>query len=214
MDGFNPGVADTSAPALSALLTAYAAVPLSASLAPAAWPPSPTVWTEGANSTRGPVSTRVSTRAAATGVVPAPTTGSVVLQHPFVDGIFYKDTGVQQVRVSAVVRMQVVARSLLAQRCRRCAGRCGTRRRPWQRLPSMHRAATSTRWTASNNCADPLLYPRVCMVFFLWMAYSNSARAEVEEVSSSLSSTGTRCLAPQLSASGHREDVSVGLRRN
>jgi hypothetical protein len=44
------------------------------------------VWTEGANSTR------VSTRAAATGVVPAPTTGVVVLQHPFVDGIFYKGT--------------------------------------------------------------------------------------------------------------------------
>jgi hypothetical protein len=67
-------------------------------------------------------------------------------------------------------------------------------------LPSMHRAATSTRWTTSNNCADPLLYARV------W-------GAAVEE-SSSLSSTGTRSLAPQLSASGHREDVSVGLRRN
>jgi hypothetical protein len=45
----------------------------------------------------------VSTRAAATGVVPAPTTGAVVLQHPFDDGIFYKGTGVQQVQVSAVV---------------------------------------------------------------------------------------------------------------
>jgi hypothetical protein len=67
--------------------------------------------------------------------------------------------------------------------------------------------------TASNNCADPLLYPEVCMVFFLWMAYSNSAGAEVE-VSFSLSSTGTRCLAPQLSVSDHREDVSAGLRRD
>jgi hypothetical protein len=94
--------------ALSALLTAYAAVSLPASLAPTAWPPSPTVWTEGANSTR------VSTRAATTGVVPAPTTGTVVLQHPFVDGIFYKGTGVQQVRVSAVVRLQAAARDVLA----------------------------------------------------------------------------------------------------
>jgi hypothetical protein len=37
---------------------------------------------------------------------------------------------------------------------------------------------------------------------------------EVEEVSSSLSSTGTHCLAPQLSVSDHREDVSAGLRRD
>jgi hypothetical protein len=43
---------------------------------------------------RGLVSTRVSTRAATTGVVPAPTTGVVVLQHPIVDGIFYKGIGV------------------------------------------------------------------------------------------------------------------------
>jgi hypothetical protein len=85
-------------------------------MAQAAWPPSPTVWTEGANSTRGPVSTRVSTRAAATGVVPTPTTGAVVLQHPFVDGIFYKGTTVQQVRVSAVVRLLAAARGLLARR--------------------------------------------------------------------------------------------------
>jgi hypothetical protein len=59
---------------------------------------------------------RVSTRATATGVVPTPTTGAVVLQHPFVDGIFYKGTGIQQVRVSAVVRLQVAARGLLARR--------------------------------------------------------------------------------------------------
>jgi hypothetical protein len=52
------------------------------------------------------------------------------------------------------------------------------------------------------------------MVFFLRMAYSNSAGAEVEEVSSSLSSTGTRYLAPQLSVSDHREDVSTGFRRD
>jgi hypothetical protein len=44
---------------------------------------------------RGAVSTRVSTRAATTGVVPTPTTGAIVLQHSFVDGIFYKGTGVQ-----------------------------------------------------------------------------------------------------------------------
>jgi hypothetical protein len=49
-------------------------------------------------------------------VVPAPATGVVVLQHPFVDGIFYKGTGVQQVRVSAVVRLQAAARGLLARR--------------------------------------------------------------------------------------------------
>jgi hypothetical protein len=45
-----------------------------------------------------------------------PTTGTVVLQHPFVDGIFYKGTGVQQVRVSAVVRLQAAARGLLVRR--------------------------------------------------------------------------------------------------
>jgi hypothetical protein len=60
---------------------------------------------EGANSTRGLVSTKVSTRAAVTGVVPTPTTSVVFLQHPFVDGIFYRGTGVQQVRVSAVLRL-------------------------------------------------------------------------------------------------------------
>jgi hypothetical protein len=59
---------------------------------------------------------RVSTRAAATRVVPAPTTGAVVLQHPFVDGIFYKGTGVQQVGVSAVVRLQATTHGLLARR--------------------------------------------------------------------------------------------------
>jgi hypothetical protein len=59
---------------------------------------------------------RVSTRVVATGVVPAPTTGVVVLQHPFVDGIFYKGIGVQQVRVSAVLRLQAAARGLLAWR--------------------------------------------------------------------------------------------------
>jgi hypothetical protein len=116
------GIPQTFAPSTttpqvtSALLTAYAAVSLPASLAPAAWPPSPTVWTEDANSMRGSVSTRVSTRATATGVVPAPTTGAVVLQHPFVDGIFYKGTSVEQVLVSAVVRLQAAARGLLARR--------------------------------------------------------------------------------------------------
>jgi hypothetical protein len=49
-------------------------------------------------------------------VVPAPTTGAVVLQHPFVDEIFYKGTGVQQVRVSAVMRLQAAKRGLLAPR--------------------------------------------------------------------------------------------------
>jgi hypothetical protein len=36
----------------------------------------------------------------------------------------------------------------------------------------------------------------------------------VGEVCSSLSPAGTHCLAPQLSVSGHREDVSVGFRRD
>jgi hypothetical protein len=49
-------------------------------------------------------------------VIPTPTIGAVVLQHSFVDGIFYKGTGVQQVRVSAVVRLQAAARGLLARR--------------------------------------------------------------------------------------------------
>jgi hypothetical protein len=49
-------------------------------------------------------------------VVPTPTTCAVVLQHPFVDEIFYKGTGVQQVRVSAIVWLQAAVRGLLAQR--------------------------------------------------------------------------------------------------
>jgi hypothetical protein len=49
-------------------------------------------------------------------VVPTPTADTVVLQHPFVDGIFYKGTGVQPVRVSAVVRLQAAAGGLLARR--------------------------------------------------------------------------------------------------
>jgi hypothetical protein len=52
------------------------------------------------------------------------------------------------------------------------------------------------------------------MVSFPQTAYSNSAGTMVGEVCSSLSPTGTHCLAPQLSISDHREDVSVGLRRD
>jgi hypothetical protein len=60
----------------------------------------------------------------------------------------------------------------------------------------------------------PAAVPKGVHGVFLQMAYSNSAGAVIEEVSSSLSSTGTRCLAPQLSASGHRENVSIDLRCN
>jgi hypothetical protein len=70
-----------------------------------------------------------------------------------------------------------------------------------------------TRSMATNNCADPLLCPRVRMVSFPQMAYSNSAGTVVGEVCSSLSPAGTHCLAPQLFISNHREDVAVGLRR-
>jgi hypothetical protein len=52
----------------------------------------------------------------------------------------------------------------------------------------------------------------VCMVFSPQTTYSNSAGMVVGEVFSSLSPAGTHCLAPQLSISDHREDISVGLR--
>jgi hypothetical protein len=65
---------------------------------------------------------------------------------------------------------------------------------------------------ATSSCADPLLCPRVRMVFIPQTVYSNSAGMVVGEVCSSLSLAGTYCLAPQLSVSDHREDVSVGLR--
>jgi hypothetical protein len=78
----------------------------------------------------------------------------------------------------------------------------------------MQRDATSTRSMATSNYADPLLCPRVRMVFFLQTTYSNSAGMVVGEVCSSLSPAGTDYLAPQFSDSDHREDVSVGLRRN
>jgi hypothetical protein len=169
------------------------------------------------------------------GVVPTPTTGAVVLQHPFVDGIFYRGTGVQQVRVSAVVRLRATARGLLARRrlremqkieqvaaVRLKAVARGLLARQWlqkmrRQMRNREAALAAVAFDAQGRdldpLADPLLYPRVCMVFFLRMAYSNSAGVSVE-VSSSLSSTGTRCLAPQLSVSDHREDVSVGLRRD
>jgi hypothetical protein len=46
------------------------------------------------------------------------------------------------------------------------------------------------------------------------MTYSNSAETVEGEVCFSLSLAMTRYLAPQLSVSDHREDVSVGLRRD
>jgi hypothetical protein len=49
---------------------------------------------------------------------------------------------------------------------------------------------------------------------FAGTVYSNSAETMVGEVCCSLSPAGTHCLAPQLSVSNHREDVSVGLRRD
>jgi hypothetical protein len=56
--------------------------------------------------------------------------------------------------------------------------------------------------------------PRVCMVSFPQTAYSNSTGMVVGEVCSSLSPAGTHYLAPQLSVSDHREDVSVGFCRD
>jgi hypothetical protein len=52
------------------------------------------------------------------------------------------------------------------------------------------------------------------MVSFPQTAYSNFAGTVVGEVCSSLSPAETHCLAPQLSVSDQREDVSVGLRRD
>jgi hypothetical protein len=93
--------------------------------------------------------------------------------------------------------------------------RCGIGRQPSWRPPppSMQRDATSTRSMATNNCADPLLCPRVRMVSFPQTAY-NFVGTVVGEVCSSLSPAGTHCLAPQLSVSDHHEHISVGLRRD
>jgi hypothetical protein len=52
------------------------------------------------------------------------------------------------------------------------------------------------------------------MVSFPQTAYSNFVGTVVGEVCSSLSPAETHCLAPQLSVSDQREDVSVGLRRD
>jgi hypothetical protein len=52
------------------------------------------------------------------------------------------------------------------------------------------------------------------MVSFSQTAYSNSTGMVVGEVCSSLSPAGTHYLTPQLSVSDHREDVSVGVRRD
>jgi hypothetical protein len=51
------------------------------------------------------------------------------------------------------------------------------------------------------------------MVSFPQTVY-NFVEMVVGEVCSSLSPTGTHCLAPQLSVSDHREHISVGLRRD
>jgi hypothetical protein len=90
------------------------------------------VWTEGANSTRGSVYTRVSTRAAATGVVPAPATGCCpptpvrrrdILQghrRPAGSGVAEAATRgllarrrLQQIEQVAAVRLQAVARGFV-----------------------------------------------------------------------------------------------------
>jgi hypothetical protein len=78
----------------------------------------------------------------------------------------------------------------------------------------MQRDVTSTHSMATNNFVDPLLCPRVHMVSFPQTAYSNSASMVVGEVCSSLLPAGPQCLAPQLSVSDHRKDVSVGLRHD
>jgi hypothetical protein len=159
---------------------------------------------------RGSVFTRVSTRAAATGVVPAPTTGAVVLQHPFVDGIFYKGTGVQQVRVSVVVRLQAAARGFLARR----------------RLQKAHKqmrdreAALAVVAFAfdAEGCDLDSLDGQLCRSADVSKGEHGVFPVDgvlqlrgmvVGEVCSSLSPAGTHCLAPQLSVSDHREDVSV-----
>jgi hypothetical protein len=118
-------------------------------------------------------------------------------------------------QLSTAVRLQVAARGFLA---RRRLQKAHKQMRDREAALAVVAFAFDVEGcdldSLDANCADPLMCPRVRMVSFPWMAYSNSAGAEVEEVSSSLSSTGTRCLAPQLSISDHREDVSAGLRRN
>jgi hypothetical protein len=118
-------------------------------------------------------------------------------------------------QLQAVLRLQAAARGFLARR----------------RLQKAHKqmqdqkaalAAVAFAFDAEGcdlesldcNCADPLLCPRVRMVFFRQTAYSNSVGTVIGEVCSSLSPVRTRCLTPQLSVSDHCEDVSIGLRRD
>jgi hypothetical protein len=116
MDGFDPGTADT-------FVTRALGIADGVCRRFAAGIPGPNCMAAvtdrvdgGRQLHEGSVSTRVSTRAAVTGVIPAPTTGAVVLQHPFVDEIFYMGTGVQQVWVSVILQLQAAACGLLTQR--------------------------------------------------------------------------------------------------
>jgi hypothetical protein len=114
MDGFDPGAVDTSVARALGLTDGVLHQSAAGVLGPGYMAAVTDHVDRGCELQEGPVSTRVSTRAAATGVVLVPTTSVVVLQHLFVDGIFYNGTGVQQVLVSAVVQLQAAARDFLA----------------------------------------------------------------------------------------------------
>jgi hypothetical protein len=91
--------------------------------APAPGPfPQPISWLPPQPAGGLPVVENRSTPASTATVAATPTTGAVFfpggpsLQHPFTDGIFYRGTDVQQIRMSAAVRLQAAARGFLARR--------------------------------------------------------------------------------------------------
>jgi hypothetical protein len=107
-------------------------------------------------------------------------------------------------QLQAALRVQAAARGFLARRQLQTAHK-------HMRDREAALAAVASRSMATNSCVDPLLCPRVHMVFIPQTAYSNSAGTVVGEVCSSLSLAGTHFLAPQLSVSDHHEYVSVGI---
>jgi hypothetical protein len=84
MDGFDPGAVDTSVARALGLTDGVLHRSAAGVLGPGYMAAVTDHVDGGCELQEGPVSTRVSTRAAATGVV--------VLQHLFVDGIFYNGT--------------------------------------------------------------------------------------------------------------------------
>jgi len=196
-------------------------------------------------STMGLVYTMASTLTVTTTVAPVPTTGAVVvpgvpsLQHPFTDGIIHRGAGVQQIQdegeksqqieqptdkmlrcqVSAVARLQVAARCLLA--CRRVREMRDLQLIQPDTPSGLHISSKLhfVAWMSSIPSATPGIF---CIRFLPWVAgklfspratNSTSALVAVWKALPSLSIlslAGALCLASLFFVAGRHEGTSAG----